>query len=289
MHYDCFGCDLKQVDKISKILEIPKDQKIELKKQVSNYLENCDMEKTNPEIMGEIWQIITEFLNCPNPYEAIKQDYNKSVLSLETKIDEMINQSTNPLKQAFKMAIIGNIIDFSAKHTFNKDIFLSMLDQSNEMVLKIDKLDELINKLLKADTLLYLGDNCGEIVLDKHVIKTIKKYNPKLTVYYGTRGYPIINDVTCKDASEVNMAEVAIVVSNGDGSLGTVLNKVSPEFLDVFNQVDLVVCKGQGNYESLYGCHKDNLYFLFMVKCDLIASMLKVPPMSLVCLTNQTK
>lgn len=138
-----------------------------------------------------------------------------------------------------------------------------------------------------AKSILYLGDNCGEIVLDKIFIELLSKEYPTCKVYYGVRGKPIVNDVTIEDALEVKMNEVATVISNGDGALGTVLKNTSTQFKQVFQQVDIVICKGQGNYEGLLGINKENVFFLFMAKCELVAKPVGVKTMSIVCMKNR--
>ena len=105
-------------------------------------------------------------------------------------------------------------------------------------------------------------------------------------MFYGVRGKPIVNNVTIDDAEMVNMNESAAIISNGDVALGTVLKNCSEEFRRTYNNVDIVICKGQGNYESLLTCSKDNVYFLFMAKCENVTGPLNILYMSIVCMKN---
>lgn len=145
----------------------------------------------------------------------------------------------------------------------------------------------MLEELRKAHTLLYIGDNCGEVVLDKVFIDVIKEVCPDLTVYYGVRGKPIVNDVTIDDAVMAGMNNSAIIISNGDISLGTVIERTSNDFKMIYDKADIVMCKGQGNYEGMLKSRKDNLFFLFMAKCRIVAEPLGIPVMSIVCLKNR--
>lgn len=281
MHKDCFNCDIKQMLKISVFLSLEKDVEEMLIKKTNTYLKHCDMTKSNPEIMADIWQIVGKVLNNVNPYQEIKSYYNQFLLSLIPDFKVYIN---NDLYTALKMTIAANLIDFSSKDKISKEQIENLLLNAKDLNLIIDDSKDLFNTLNKSHNLLYLGDNCGEIVLDKLFISMIKEKYPQLEVYYGVRGKPIVNDVTLEDALEVKMQEVAHIISNGDGSLGTVLAKTSNEFKKLFNEVDAVICKGQGNYEGLIDCQKSNLYFLFMSKCKLIANMTHTNISDIICM-----
>ena len=285
MHKDCFQCDYKQVSKISEFLSIDQSIEEELNKKVKTYLEHCDMTKTNPEIMADIWKIIAITIQNNNPYKEIKSYYNHFLFSLLPEIKEYIHDD---LSLALKVAIAANLIDFSAKDKISKQYITDILFSAKDLRLSIDDSKELFQTIEKSQTLLYLGDNCGEIVLDKLFLTMLKNKYRHLHIYYGVRGYPIVNDVTLEDADEVNMHEVAKVISNGDGSLGTVLSRCEQSFQNLFHQVDIVACKGQGNYEGLMGCSKENLFFLFMSKCQLVAKLSKTNILDIVCMKNNT-
>lgn len=226
--------------------------------------------------------MLTQALGQDDPYRALRTFYNAEVLRLAPQLRAQIAEAPDPLSMALRLAISGNLIDFAARHTFS----LRMLKEKLMTVeaLAIDDSALLFEALADANHLLYLGDNCGEIVLDKLFIESLKGRFPQLHVAFGVRGRPIVNDVTRMDASQVRMEDVAEVISNGDGALGTVLDHTSPAFRRVFAEADVVICKGQGNYESLMTCGKPNLFFLFMAKCEIVASPLGVPVLSIVCL-----
>lgn len=286
MHDDCFICDRNQISKISAFMELDETTEKQILAITNEYLQSCDRKKTNPEIMAEIWKKITEVLQTDNPYKDIKLRYNQLMLTMEKDIEEIMESSKQPLKTALKLAILANIIDFSARHQFDEQLVKDKLMRADDTKLALDDSGELFAALAHAKSLLYLGDNCGEIVVDKMFIRKIKQFYPGLAVTYGVRGQAIVNDVTLEDAKNVNMEDVVEIVSNGDGSLGTVLERTSTQFRQAFSDSDVIIAKGQGNYEGLLTEEREHLFFLFMAKCDLVARLIGVEKMSIVCMKN---
>lgn len=280
----CKQCDVNQVRKVCSILSMDGEAERLLKARVEEYLDSADMDKTNPEVMGEVWEIIAEAIGDRNPYKEIKEAYNQRLLELLPDIEALLFASGDRLGTALKLAISGNLIDFAAKHEFDIGVLKSTLRDVTSNRLAVDDSAELFDRLRHVRTLLYLGDNCGEIVLDKLFIQEIRRLYPQIKVFYGVRGAPIVNDVTLDDASMVRMEEAAAVIANGDGALGTVMKHTSPEFQAVFAQADLVIAKGQGNYESLTEIESEQMYFLFMGKCEIVTEPLGIPLMSIVCM-----
>lgn len=285
MKEQCKHCDRKQIDKVCQFAHIQGAVKDELTARAEEYLANVDMSKCNPEVMADVWELIAEVTGDRDPYREVKRYYDLEVQRLAPDIRRIIENGGDRLGTALKIAICGNLIDFAADRAFDIAELTAMLSRLGELA--IDDSTELFRAAGRAKTLLYLGDNCGEIALDKLLLAELKRANPDLKLYYGVRGKPIVNDVTVGDAALINMDEVAEVISNGDGSLGTVLKRTSPAFKALFESADLVICKGQGNYESLLGEDKAELYFLFMAKCAVVADPLGVAPMSIVCMKNK--
>lgn len=284
MYEECKKCDIKQVDKICTILKLDSYRREELRNKVISFLDKVDMDKTNPEVMGDIWEIISEDIKNENPYKDVKTYLNKKLLNSLPYLKKLVYDSSCPKKTALQLAIAGNLIDFAASHKFEEEDIEKKLIEITKKELSINHSEEMFKDVESAESILYLGDNCGEIVLDKLFITVLKENYPNLEIYYGVRGKPIVNDVTVEDAKEVKMNEVSQVLSNGDGSLGTELKKTSSEFNKIFNDVHMVICKGQGNYESLINCNRENLYFMFMAKCNMVAKPLNIPTMSVVCM-----
>lgn len=289
MHKQCFDCDRRQVHKIIEILDLDKEEQKELNNKTNAYLEKCNQEKTNPEIMGELWKIIKNCTYIQDPYYQIKQYYNHELFLQKEKIHEIIHQSNTLFYTALKISILGNIIDFSPNHSFDMESLMERIRSVEDIILSIDDSDLLYKELESAKTVLYIGDNCGELVLDKIFIEILHEIFPDIDFYYGVRGCPIVNDNTRKDALSIGMDEVAIIKDNGDGSLGTVLNRTGKGFQTLFYQSDVIISKGQGNYEGLMNNGHEHLFFLFMAKCSVIATPLGVPLQGILCMKNRNE
>lgn len=272
----CLPCLINQVVKVSNITNC--SNRDDLYHQVFEQLSKIDFNKSNPEIIGMIFELVKKHLNNEDPYQEIRQYYNNLFLQSYDDFDKKINS----FKTAIKYAIIGNIIDFSPINNQEITKIDDWFDNIDNLSLTIDHVDKLINDIKKAKIILYLGDNCGEICLDKLLLKRIKQLNPSLKIYFGVRGKPVVNDSIESDAYEVGIDEYASIISNGDNSLGTILSRTSAQFNQIYQNCDFVIAKGQANFESLSEENK-KIYFLLMVKCGVIAKYINVPEKSLVC------
>lgn len=272
----CLPCLINQVIKVANITNC--SNRDDLYHQVFEKLSKIDFNKSNPEIIGMIFELVKKHLNNEDPYLEIRRYYNNLFLQNYDNFDKKIDS----FKTAIKYAIIGNIIDFSPIN--NQEIMKidDWFDNIDNLSLAIDYVDQLINDIKNAKTILYLGDNCGEICLDKLLLKRIKQLNPTLKIYFGVRGEPVVNDSIEADGYEVGIDEYASIISNGDNSLGTVLSRTSAEFNRIYKNCDFVIAKGQANFESLSEEDK-KIYFLLMVKCGVIAKYINVHEKSLVC------
>jgi uncharacterized protein with ATP-grasp and redox domains len=289
LDFNCITCNINQAIKIMVLSKVDRSKKEEMMREVLEYLSSADYAKCNPEVMGGTWAIILKYIENDNPYDAIKKYYNMEVLKMEEAIGRIIENAQDKFNTALKIAISGNLIDFAAKHEFDLEMLQNKIMNIEEINLAIDHSKELYERLSTAKSVMYLGDNCGEICLDKLFIKYIKAEFPNIKVYLGVRGKAIINDVTLDDAQMVGMQEVADVIENGDGSLGTVIERVSDEFRDKFYLADVVIAKGQGNYESLSNTDKRNVFHLFMTKCEPVSNSLGVKNLSIVCVENKLR
>lgn len=287
MQEECKTCDLKQVDKIAAIMELEDKAAESLKQNIKEFLKTADMSRTNPEIMGEVFAFICQAAGSEDPYKKIKQEYNQQMLKEYESFQEMAESSGHPLRTALAMAITANLIDFAARHTFDADKIKKKLSEADRKYWAIDDSRLLFTELNKVSQVLYLGDNCGEIVLDKLFLQQLITHYPKIKLTYGVRGRPIVNDVTMADAVQVGLDDIVPVISNGDGGLGTVLEYTSKEFQELFWQADLVICKGQGNYESLMEVRKETMFFMFMAKCPIVSEPLNIPVGSVVCMKKR--
>lgn len=244
--------------------EIPMEKRIQLTSQLEEYISAIDFERSySPEITRNILNKLKEASLIADPYENEKQESNSKMLNRYTEFKERVKASTNPFDTALRLAIAGNIIDFGPTDKFDIEETIDKVFTSH---FAIDHAEQLKEEIEKAKTILYLGDNCGEIVLDKLFLETID--HP--SVWFAVREEPILNDVTIKEAVEVGIPEVAKLISNGDDAPSTLLHRVSKAFLDIYNSADLIISKGMGNYEGLMYETDPRLFYLLMIKCPVI-------------------
>ena len=222
-----------------------------------------------PLFSRDLHQILKIYSRNPDPYFEQKKQSNDIALQMYPELKKQILHSENPFDKALRLAIAGNIIDYAVGAHFDLD---DTIDKVLNSSIAIDNSSELKTTLSKAESVLYLGDNAGEIVFDKLFIETIM--HPNLT--FVVRGEPVINDATIHDANYVGMDKVANVISNGYNAPSTIVDKCSPEFQQLFSNADVVISKGQGNLEGLLGKTDKEVYFILMVKCDVIAEALNV-------------
>ena len=187
----------------------------------------------------------------------------------------MIKESSSPLETALKIAAAGNIIDFGAKNYAKLDIKkeLSTIDQRG---FGIYNYDQFYKHLSHASVLLYICDNAGEIVLDKIFIEEIKKAFPSLDIICALRERPIINDAVLEDAFDVGLDQVATLISSGSVYPGTILEETSSEFKKLFKTSDIIISKGQGNFETLLDEATEKIFFILRIKCEMMARLSNV-------------
>jgi len=230
--------------------------------EVSLSLPEIHFGATPPEIGREVYRIISKRTGIKDPYRKIKEKCTRQALSLYPELKKLINSSEDRLMTAIRISIAGNIIDFGANFDFDlkKDVG-TILSQD----FSINHYREFCEALDKARKILYLADNAGETVFDRFLIEEINK-----PVIYVVRAHPIINDATREDALLAGIDKVAEIVSSGCDAPGNILKFCSDEFLKVYRSADLIISKGQGNYEGLSDEDRP-IFFLLKAKCHVIA------------------
>jgi len=220
-----------------------------------------------PPVMGaKIHRLIQELIDRGDPYRRVKDISNKRALELYPGLKERVDTSEYPLETALRLAIAGNIIDLGVKGDIPNDDIAQTIENALSASLHHGAIDGFREAAHQARRILYLGDNAGEIVFDRILIEQLQKEN----ITFVVRGQPVINDVTMVDAHTTGMADIVEVIDNGSGAPGTILNDCSVSFQERFFEADLIISKGQGNYESL-SCTDANITFLLMAKCPVIA------------------
>ena len=257
----------KQEEKIRKFPDM--DKKTEYMKKVMSILSSAEEQDCSPSLSVEIKKLYSEFWNCPaEDYTEIKKEFNQLMLNVEASVEEKIRTSADPLETALLYARIGNYIDFAALENVSQETMLKLLENENQEPLSQTEYANFQTDLSTAKTLVYLTDNCGEIVLDKLAVKILKEKYPQLNITVIVRGYPVVNDATMEDAEEIGLTDIVKVTGNGSNVGGTWFPGLSNEARTLLEQADVILAKGQGNFETMNDCGL-NVYYLFLCKCDL--------------------
>ncbi len=232
-----------------------------------------------PSISTELKKFYCSFWGVPmEDFTRINKEYDQLMLDLEDSLEEKIRHSDDPLETALLYARIGNYIDFAALSDVNSDTVLTLLEEDNKDPLDTQEYLHFRKDLDSASRLVYLTDNCGEVVLDKLVIKLLKELYPELDITVIVRGFPAINDATFEDARDIGLTEITRVIGNGNDVGGTWLPHISAKAREMLETADLIISKGQGNYETLHDCGL-NIYYLFLCKCEWFQYQFKARPL----------
>ena len=284
---ECVTCIIAQVKNVTKMLALSETVQQAAMEETLAYLAQANYEGCTPESMGELWQILLKHIGEPDPYAAIKSRCNQEAMKMLPETREKIARASDPFTIALKYAIAGNLIDYGLEHPISIEEQNAQIDRIASTAFSIDDSEALLASMARAKTMLYLGDNAGEIVFDKLLIEQIKKRFPQLALSFVVKGSAVLNDVTYADAEEAGLDEISRVIDNGDASPGTVLTRASEAFQHAFWEADVILSKGQGNFESLSGEPKEQLFFLFTAKCNTVCVEAGVPKLSIVCMQNK--
>lgn len=256
---DCLPCYLRQALQVARLCSADVDRQHAVVSAVAALLPDIDMTQTPPANAIRIYATIAGTTGCPDPYLELKRMSNKQALQTYPQLREEVRRADNPLAAALCFATAGNIIDYGASATFDID---AAFVKSRNTVPIIDHMDQFLEKvrlLPQHAKVLYLADNCGEIVYDLLALEYLAEYGFQLTV--AVKSGPIINDALLEDATSCGIGRFAAVIANGTACPGTPLAECSPEFIRQFWAADLVISKGQGNFETLSEVNRQIFFF----------------------------
>lgn len=268
---DCIPCFLRQAIEAARIVSEDAALHERMVKEVLSWISELDMNRSPPALGQRIHRRLREITGLDDPYSAAKARSNRMAMSLLPEGREMVKSSADSLLAATRLAIAGNVMDMGAGGKITKQkverSFRSALTKS----IHCDK-ESFRSAVRGARKILYLADNAGEIVFDRLLIEQLSPSRVTLVV----RGGPVINDATMEDAIQAGLTEIVEVIDNGSDAPGTLLDDCSPDFKRRFQEADLVIAKGQGNFETLSNLTR-NILFLFKVKCEVISSHVGLP------------
>ena len=283
---ECIPCIIKQVLNALDISGAGEEKRQEVLRKVLQDLDDIDYNQ-NPALNSSLaYHIFSRVTGIEDPYYDLKIDYNQAVMELYPRLEKMVLESVDRLKTAARAAVAGNVIDFGVhlggKNSF--DLEQAIKDISG-LPLSIDHFPVFAHDLERSEKILYISDNSGEIVFDRLFISRILAEGKEvvLTVKSGS----IINDATIDDARQAGLDRMARIIETGNNFIGVNLKQASPEFSREFGDADIIISKGQGNFESLDEIKGKKIFFLLKAKCEKIARELGVNYLDIVFMKSR--
>ncbi|MCK4625504.1 MAG: DUF89 family protein, partial [Phycisphaerae bacterium] len=261
--FDCIPCFVRQ--SLDSVRMTTTDEAIHerLLREVLRSLAEMDMRQSPPAMAKRIHRIIREMTGQADPYHDAKERFNRLAMDIYPELAARVERSANPLETAVRLAIAGNVIDMGVNHNLSDEHVHEGIDHALDAPFEAD-MAAFGEATSNAGDILYLADNAGEIVFDRLLIKQLSA--EKVTVV--VKGSPIINDATMEDAETTGLTELVKVIDNGSDAPGTILEDCSDDFRRRFDEADLVIAKGQGNYETLSEAGRD-IFFILKAKCPV--------------------
>jgi uncharacterized protein with ATP-grasp and redox domains len=263
---ECIPCFVRQALEASRLATDDEQIHEKVVREVLRLAVDLDMSDSPPVIGQQIHQLIRKLVGQNDPYHEIKRWFNNLALKLYPELRKQILSSDHQLETAIRLAIAGNIIDFGVNGSINESDLNKTISESLAAHFDTGQLQSFQNAIEKAEEILYLADNAGEIVFDRLLIEQLPY--EKVTVV--VKGKPVINDATMEDAVAAGLPRILEVIDNGSDGPGTILKTCSQTFRERFKDADLIIAKGQGNYETLSEVDK-NIFFILKAKCPVIA------------------
>jgi uncharacterized protein with ATP-grasp and redox domains len=266
IYLDCIPCFVRQGLDAARLATNDEQIHEKVVREVLRLAAELDVRHSPPAIGQQIHRLIRELVGKEDPYRQIKKHFNNLALNLYPELRKQVINSNDKLETAIRLAIAGNVIDFGVNGSVNESDLNKAIIESLTADFDSTQLHSFQDAIEKAEEILYLADNAGEIVFDRLLIEQLPL--EKVTVV--VKGKPVINDATMEDAVVAGLPRIVDVIDNGSDGPGTILENCSQKFRKRFEDADLIVAKGQGNYETLSDAEK-NIFFILKAKCPVIA------------------
>ena len=247
--------------------------------EVAQIIADRGEEDTAPYLVSLFGQAYERRFGKKPSYRPVKRRYNDLVLSMEEAVRARIASAPDPLAAALACARVGNYIDFGAMDSVDEGTFLALFDEAELRGEDLRTYRSFLARCAGAERFLLIADNCGEIVLDKLFLQRLQKTFPQLELTVMVRGAETLNDATEEDARYVQLHRITRIITNGSAIAGTVYDTLPEEARNSFDRADVILAKGQGNYESLCGQGR-NVFYSFLCKCELFTSRFQVPKLT---------
>ena len=276
----CISCIINQSVKVANSIDADEKLSKELTSTVENMSKTFSYKDTPPEIAADVYEKMAIIANKSDLYDEVKRLSTQKARSFIPLVKEELQKSQNKLLTATKIAVAGNVIDLAAAVAFDLE---EELDKVFHTEFGHNDFSSLERELHRAKDVVVLGDNVGEHIFDYLFIETVQKLYPKIHFTYMVRGSPIINDVTMQEAQEAGFDTLCKLVDSGVNTPGFTYARATQEAQKLFDDADLVISKGMGNYECLSPSHRKNICFLLKVKCGVVASSLNQEIGDIIC------
>lgn len=262
----CMACMVRRQEEA--VRNFPEEEeKAAFFREVLRTVANARDGDSAPVVTEQLSRLHERFFGKPYSFQELKRKYNAELLRREAGISREIKKSDDPLLAALRFSRVGNYIDFGAMGSVDDEKLNSLLKRASEEQVDAAEYAAFRAGLNGASRLAFCTDNCGEIVLDRLFLQEIRRQYPSLSITVLVRGSEVLNDATLEDAEEIGLTEEFRVLPNGTGIAGTELSKICPEARAALEEADVIISKGQGNFETLHGCGL-NIYYLFLCKCE---------------------
>jgi hypothetical protein len=272
---DCIPCFFRQALETARLSGASRVIQRRVLHEVAQILPSFSLKVSPPEIARSVYGIVSRVTRKKDPYRKMKLQSNRVALMIYPALRRRISEAANRLQKAAEMAIAGNIIDYGVRNSLNireemKKILNRKDKSSGENNAAFIHYRDFEDAIKKARNILYLGDNAGETVFDRILIEELRQSDPGKQIIYAVRESPIINDALIEDAYQSGIHKIATVVSSGSDAPGTILSLCSKDFMKKFRAADVIISKGQGNFETLSD-EKKPIFFMLMAKCAVVA------------------
>jgi uncharacterized protein with ATP-grasp and redox domains len=266
---ECLPCFYRQITRTLGHAGVNGDRGRRIAQKAGALIENASLDEVPARTTTLIHRILRREIGA-DPYQQVKADCNREALDLLPLLRSMADGATDRLEGSVRTAIAGNVIDFGIYDSVDLD---RSIRESFRLPLPETGFRDFARAVLSARRILYLCDNAGELVFDRVLLETLRKMGKDVVA--AVKGAPVLNDATLDDARDVGLDECSTVIDNGNDGIGTLLELCSPRFMKEYQSADMIISKGQANFETLAQEKDERIFFLFKVKCSVVAEFLK--------------
>lgn len=267
---DCISCYVRHAVDLSRMVTTDPERQWQIVHEALERATRIDFAAPPPALARELHQRVRELCGVADPYRRVKDESTQFALELLPALRHEVANAADPFETVVRLVIAGNVIDFGTNRDLRLDQVHGILAEALHQPLDRAAVARLKQAMDEAPHILYLGDNCGEIVFDRLLVE---RYREKIT--FAVRGGPILNDATREDAIAAGLTDLVPVIDTGDAAPGVLLEHCSATFREAFAAAPLIIAKGQGNFETL-GSSPRPIIFLLKAKCQVVARDLGV-------------